>query len=159
LRADRFNMVGYTYKQGTSSVDISVTFDAAFPAAVLGDVASALSGKSLSAAGSLGDIAGLNAFVLRALGDSDAKIREAGIAAAMHMSADSLFPVMQNYLDTDGDGEKDADRADRTAAGIAIVMGGLAAKSGNADMAKKVGHFNAITIPVYSGPDTISSTF
>jgi hypothetical protein len=136
-------MVGYTVKQGTSSVDISMTFDAAFPASLLGDAASALSGKPLSAAGSLGDIPGLNAFVVKALGDSDSKIRETAIAAAVHMNVNSLLPVMEHYLDTDGDGEKDADRADRAAAGIAVVMGGMAAKSGDAALAKKVSHDRA----------------
>ncbi len=131
-------MVGYAFKQGTSSVDISMTFDAAFSASLMGDAASALSGKPLSAAGSLGDVPGLSAFVLRALGDSDSKVRDAAIAAAVHMNVDTLLPAMEHYLDTDGDGEKDADRADRTAAGIAVVMGGMAAKSGNAVLAKKV---------------------
>eukprot|EP00281_Chroomonas_sp_CCMP1168_P020020 CAMPEP_0206232612 /NCGR_PEP_ID=MMETSP0047_2-20121206/11514_1 /ASSEMBLY_ACC=CAM_ASM_000192 /TAXON_ID=195065 /ORGANISM="Chroomonas mesostigmatica_cf, Strain CCMP1168" /LENGTH=646 /DNA_ID=CAMNT_0053656371 /DNA_START=32 /DNA_END=1973 /DNA_ORIENTATION=+ len=111
-------MVGVVSHQpalGGQGVDISTTFDAAFPAAVLGDAAGALKGKPLSEAGSLSSSAGFAPFVVRALGDEDAAVRGAGTAAALHAEPAAVLPALEHYLDTDGDGEKDADRADRVA--------------------------------------------
>lgn len=130
-------MVGVSHQgqHGSPAIDVSVTFDAAFPASVLGDAAKELSGKPLSAAP---PSPVFGAFVLRALGDEDGKVRDTCLAAAVLADAAALLPVLEHYLETDGDGEADADRADRTAAGISLVMGGIAKRSGSAEMAKKV---------------------
>uniref|UniRef100_A0A7S0VV54 TOG domain-containing protein n=1 Tax=Hemiselmis tepida TaxID=464990 RepID=A0A7S0VV54_9CRYP len=85
----------------------------------------------------MGD-AGAVGFVMRALGEEDARTRDACVAAAVLMDSSALMPKLEHYLDTDGDGENDHDRADRTAAGIALVMGGIAERAGDAAMAKKV---------------------
>eukprot|EP00282_Hemiselmis_andersenii_P038232 CAMPEP_0169444904 /NCGR_PEP_ID=MMETSP1042-20121227/10151_1 /TAXON_ID=464988 /ORGANISM="Hemiselmis andersenii, Strain CCMP1180" /LENGTH=656 /DNA_ID=CAMNT_0009556257 /DNA_START=812 /DNA_END=2782 /DNA_ORIENTATION=- len=120
-----------------SQLDMSATFGATFSAKVLGDAAGALSGKALSEAEGMKD-AGALGFAMRAIGEEDARTRDAGVAAAVLMDSSALLPKLEHYLDTDGDGENDHDRADRTAAGIALVMGGIAARSGDAAMAKKV---------------------
>ena len=131
-------MVGHAVHAGDGSIDMSATFGVCFPEGVLGSASGTLSDKPLSSAGEVGSDASVVEFVLRALGDSDAKVRETCAAVAVLMDSSALMPKMEHYLDTDGNGEPDADRADRTAAGIALVMGGLAAKSGDAAVAKKV---------------------
>mmetsp|Transcript_20339 Transcript_20339/g.50855 ORF Transcript_20339/g.50855 Transcript_20339/m.50855 type:complete len:657 (+) Transcript_20339:40-2010(+) len=118
-------------------VDMSATFGATFSAQLLGGAAGTISGKALSEAEGMKD-AGAVGFVMRALGEEDARTRDACVAAAVLMDSGALMPKLEHYLDTDGDGENDHDRADRTAAGIALVMGGMAARARDAAMAKKV---------------------
>jgi len=113
------------------------TFDSVFPAAVLGDYSKTLTGKPIKSVGEL-DKEKLYKVLLSALGDENAKVRMAGVSASSFMDVSFVQPKLFHYLDTDGDGEADADRADRTAASMAMLMGILAKKSGDAAMAAEV---------------------
>eukprot|EP00960_Hanusia_phi_P042287 755411-Hanusia_phi.AAC.8 len=98
--------------------------------------ASSIKGKKVSDAASL-DQESLYKAVVKALGDADAKTRGGGQGVALHMEAQFIMSKIHHYLDTDGDGESDADRADRTAASMAIVMGGVANRLGDVEVAKQ----------------------
>lgn len=54
------------------------------------------------------------------------------------MDAAAIQPKLWKYLDVDGDAEQDMDRADRTAGAIAVLLGRIAKKAGDATKANEV---------------------
>jgi HEAT repeat protein len=119
---------------GCTNVGADAQIDTLFPAEILGDLVDKVKGKAVSDAGAI-DGGALSAMLMRAMGDESPQVRAAAVAVGEWADASALVPMLQKYLDTDGNGETDTDRADRTAASIARTLGKIAGKQGDADKA------------------------
>jgi hypothetical protein len=108
--------------------------DSLFPAAILGDLAGKVKGKTVKEAGSI-DGAALSKMLIKAMGDESADVRAGAVTVGEWADPGAMVPALHSYLETDGNGETDEAKADRCAAAIALTLGKIAGKSGDVEKA------------------------